>query len=159
MMYLAVAINEPDNSLIAAIINIFTKSKAHHVEPVFSDGTAFNARPGGVELIKRDYDYYNWLLVPCPFMSEEDEKVARNKADSIMTAHPGYDYLGAIAGIFGSSREDPSKWYCGELCAVIFGDKVQELNTRSWDTPEFVWKTISDYVRDHYVTVLPDRYH
>lgn len=148
MMYLAVAINEPDNKLSAAFINIFTLSKAHHVEIVFSDRWTLSARPGFVGLMQRQYNYYDWLMIPLPMITEERERVIRDWAKALSDSCPKYDYLGACSGFFGSKRNDPTKWFCGELCAKALEEDIPELETLKWATPEHVWKLVSNYAGD-----------
>ena len=148
MMYLAVNINDYQHNVSSFIVNLFTWSKAYHVEPVFSDGYAFRASPKQMGYLKEKYNYYEWLLIPCDFINEEEEATIRKWFDELAKSNPKYDFLGAISGVFGSSREDPSKWYCGELCVKAFGDKIPELKELSWATPEKVWKLVSEYVSE-----------
>lgn len=147
MMYLAVNINDENHNVTSLIVNIFTKSKSYHVEPVFSDGYAYRASPKQVGYVKEEYNYYEWTLIPLPFIDEVNEAIIRKWFDDLDETHPKYDFLGAISGVFGSSREDPDKWYCGELCVKAFGKYVPELNELTWATPEKVWKYVSDHVK------------
>ena len=57
-----------------------------------------------------------------------------------------YDWLGALSGLFGSSREDSDKWFCGELCVRAFGKFIPELERLKWATPEDVWRIVANYV-------------
>ena len=147
MMHLAVNINDEQHNVTSVIINIFTKSKAYHVEPVFSDGYAYRASSKRMGFVKEDYNYYEWLLIPLPFVSEVEESIIRKWFEDLNETQPEYDYLGAISGVFGSDREDPTKWYCGELCVKAFGRHIPELTQLKWATPEKVWKYTSDHVK------------
>ena len=148
MMFLAVAINEPDNKLIASLINIFTCSKAHHVEVVFSDGWTLSSRPGFVGLMQRQYNYYDWLMIPLDTINSEREKVIRKWAEDLTLLEPKYDYLGAFSGLFGSARDNPEKWFCGELCAKALEEDIPELKALDWATPEKIWKLMNNYAGD-----------
>ena len=152
MIHLAVRLN--GSGLIGDIVNIFTKSKSSHVGLVFTDGTSLEVTPEFIGL--RDdvtYDFYNWALIPCPFLSYQDEQKIKAELDEILAQHPKYDYLGAISGVFGSYRQDDSKWYCSELVARLLEDYMSEFqsdrNKRKWITPETVWKVVADKVAEY----------
>lgn len=145
MMKLAVEVNADHNNWIANIVSIFTRARAFHVEPVFSDGTAFVATPSFVGLTAHvhDYDNYHWVLINCPWIDEAEEQKQRTWAEGINIYNLKYDYLGAISGAFHIHKEDPNKWYCGEVCVKVFGDTVPELKKLKWATPDKVWKLIA----------------
>ena len=63
MMHLAVAINDPEHKLSSALISLFTRSHAYHVEPVFSDGATFCCSPKFMGMTNRKYDHYHWILM------------------------------------------------------------------------------------------------
>jgi hypothetical protein len=149
MMYLAVNINDYQHNVTSVIVNLFTWSKAYHVEPVFSDGYAFRASPKYMGYIKEKYNYYEWLMIPCSFITEVEEAIIRKEFDELADRNPKYDYLGAISGVFGSSRQNPNKWYCGELCVKAFGEHIPALKELSWATPEKVWELVAEYVNEH----------
>ena len=146
MMRLAVAINDPEHKLSSALISLFTRSHAYHVEPVFSDGATFCCSPKFMGKTNRKYDHYHWILIPCPFVDEDSEKEFRVWCEELNVRNVKYDWLGAISGLFGSSREDSSKWFCGELCVKAFGKYIPELEKLKWATPEKVWKIVANYV-------------
>lgn len=149
MMKIAIKVNSEPHDWVASLISIFTRSRAFHVEPVFSDGVSFVVTPKFIGLRSRmhDYDKYHWVLLDCPWMTEEEENKQRSWAESIVLSNAKYDYLGAISGCFGSDREDPSKWYCGEVCAKIFGDTVPEFKKLKWATPDKVWRLITEKIK------------
>ncbi len=146
MMKLAVEVNARRGNLIANIIRICTRAKAFHVEPVFSDGTAFVATPSFVGLTSHtnDYDGYHWVLIDCPWMTDAEEQKQRTWAEGINIHNLKYDYLGAISGFFGAHKENSEKWYCGEICAHVFGDAIPELKKLKWCTPDKIWKIIAE---------------
>lgn len=143
MMKLAIEVNAYSGDWLANLVSLFTRSRAFHVEPVFSDGVAFVATPSFTGLSSHAYDKYHWVLIDCPWIDAEEEKKQRVWAESVVLKDIKYDYLGAISGFFGSDREDPNKWYCGEVCAKIFGDTVPELKELKWAIPDKVWEIIA----------------
>ena len=145
MLHVAILINEPNKSLLSAIVQIFTRSVASHVELVFSDGLATIVTPKCMALVQRPntYDLYHWVMIPLPDISAFQESLIRSRARTILYNKPKYDYLGAIAGFFGSSRQNKNKWYCGELVAELLGEYIPELKELKWATPEKVWRILT----------------
>lgn len=145
MLHVAVLINDPNKSFLSTLVQLFTKSVASHVELVFSDGIATIVTPKEVALDKRPYDYdlYHWVMIPLPDITPAQEYIIRTKAREIFYSKPKYDYLGAISGFFGSSRQNKHKWYCGELVAELLGDYIPELKELKWATPEHVWRILT----------------
>ena len=143
MMHLAVAVNDPDHALSNVIVNICTRAKAYHVEPVFSDGYTFCCSPKFMGITKRRYDAYHWVLIPCPFVTKEQEAEARRFCNELHNKHSQYDWLGAISGFFGSRKENKNKWFCGELCVRVFRESVPELEKIKWATPDKVWRCVA----------------
>ena len=76
MMYLATAVN--DSSLVSSLISIFTRSRSYHSELVFSDGYAFAISGKRIEMVKRNYDWYKWHLVPLSMIESHDEELITN---------------------------------------------------------------------------------
>ena len=148
MMYVAVLINDPDRSIFASLVRIFTKSIATHVELVFTDGLATIVTPSWMELTKRKdgYSSYRWVKIPLDMISTTDEFYIRKYAEEIYSKNPKYDYLGAVSGYFGSSRQDTSKWYCGELVVELLKGYIPKLQEISWATPDALWRTLSEIV-------------
>lgn len=145
MLHVAILINDPDKSLISTIIRRFTRSVAIHAELVFSDGVATIVTPRQVELTKRPnkYDMYHWVMIPLPDITPMQEYLIRAKAEEIYCKNPKYDYLGAISGFFGSSRQNKNKWYCGELVVELLSPYIPKLNTLSWAIPEDIWRALT----------------
>lgn len=145
MLHVAILINDPDKSLISTIIRQFTRSVAIHTELVFSDGVATIVTPNQVELAKRPgkYDMYHWVMIPLPDITTVQEYLIRTKAKELYCKKPKYDYLGAISGFFGSSRQDKDNWYCGELVVELLSPYIPKLNTLDWATPEDIWRTLT----------------
>jgi hypothetical protein len=146
MLQVAILINDPHKSILSRIVNLFTRSTASHVEIVFSDGMATIVTPSERVLAKRDepYDLYHWVMIPLPEITYLQESLIRKKAEEIFASHPKYDYLGAISGFFGSSRQDKSRWYCGELVVELLRDYVPELAALNWAIPEDIWFMLAD---------------
>lgn len=144
MLHVAILINDPDKSLISTIIRQFTRSVAIHTELVFSDGVATIVTPNQVALAKRPgkYDMYHWVMIPLPDITTVQEYLIRAKAKELYCKKPKYDYLGAISGFFGSSRQDKDNWYCGELVVELLSPYIPKLNTLDWATPEDIWRTL-----------------
>lgn len=151
MMKLAIEINPSEMKLLSNLVSIFSRGRAFHVEPVFSDGTAFIATPDFVGLKNRfsSYDKYHWILIDCPWISKEEEQQHREWAEDICSKEVKYDFLGAVSGFFGSKREDPSKLYCGEICAKVFGNDIPELNNITWGTPDAVWRLVAEKAKEY----------
>ena len=145
MMYLAIAVNDPNHAISSAIVNICTKAKAYHVEPVFSDGSAFCCSPKCMGMITRHYDSYHWVKIPCPFITIQQEKEIRKFCDDLDSKKPKYDWLGAISGFFGSKKENRRRWYCGELCVKIFTGIIPDIEKIKWATPDKIWKHVAYY--------------
>lgn len=145
MLHVAILINDPDKSLISTIIRQFTRSVAIHTELVFSDGVATIVTPNQVELAKRPgkYDMYHWVMIPLPDITTVQEYLIHAKAKELYCKKPKYDYLGAISGFFGSSRQDKDNWYCGELVVELLSPYIPKLNTLDWATPEDIWRTLT----------------
>lgn len=146
MMHVAVLINDPTKSWMSRVVQIFTKSVSSHVELVFSDGVAAIVTPSWMALDKRKepYDLYHWVMVPLPFITDEMETSIRASTEAIFENEPEYDYLGAVSGYFGSTKQNSSQWYCSELIVDLLRDYVPEFDEVSWATPDFIWKTLVD---------------
>lgn len=144
MLHVAILINDPNKSIFSSIVQVFTKSVASHVELVFSDGVATIVTPQQVELAKRDtkYDKYHWVMIPLPEITSAQEAAIRKRAEELFAEHPKYDYLGAISGFFGSSRQNKSKWYCGEMVVELLKDYILELGILYWAVPEDIWRIL-----------------
>lgn len=145
MLHVAILINEPSKSILSAAVQLFTRSVASHVEIVFTDGAATIVTPKCMLLTHRQepYDLYHWVMIPLPDISAFQESLIRSRAREILFSRPKYDYLGAISGFFGSSRQNKNKWYCGELVAELLGDYIPELKELKWATPEKVWRVLT----------------
>ena len=145
MIKLAIVVNPVGHKFLGNIVSFFSKGRAIHVEPVFSDGTAFIADPTFVGLKNRfkSYDKYHWVLIDCPWITKEEETKLRSWAETLCKVPRSYDFLGAVSGVLGSKREDPEKWYCGEICIKIFGGDIPELNELSWGTPDKIWQYVA----------------
>lgn len=145
MLHVAILINDPDQELVSTIIRKFTRSVAIHAELVFSDGVATIVTPKQVELAKRPgkYDKYHWVMIPLQDITPLQEYLIRARAIEIYAEKPKYDYLGAISGFFGSSRQNKNKWYCGELVVELLSPYIPELNALDWAIPEDIWRTLT----------------
>lgn len=145
MLHVAILINDPDQELVSTIIRQFTRSVAIHAELVFSDGVATIVTPKQVELAKRPgkYDMYHWVMIPLPDITPMQEYLIRARAKEIYAEKPKYDYLGAISGFFGSSRQNKNKWYCGELVVELLSPYIPELNALDWAIPEDIWRILT----------------
>lgn len=145
MLHVAILINDTDKSLLPMIVRKFTRSVATHVELVFSDGVATIVTPKCIELAKRSdkYDMYHWVMIPLPDITPMQESLIRARAKEIYDKKPKYDYLGAISGFFGSSRQNKNKWYCGELVVELLSPYIPELSTLDWAIPEDIWRILT----------------
>lgn len=145
MLHVAILINDLDKSLLSTIVRKFTRSIATHVELVFSDGTATIVTPKWIELAKRPdkYDMYHWVMIPLPDITPMQESLIRARAKEIYDKNPKYDYLGAISGFFGSSRQNKNKWYCGELVVELLSPYIPELNKLDWAIPKDIWRILT----------------
>ena len=150
MLKLAVALNDPNKSIVSRIVHACTKSASYHCELVFSDGMAAIVDPSNIVLSSRTYTYYNWTLVPIPGIDEQQEVAIRQAYLDILKQDPKYDWLGAIAGFFGSKKEDPKKWFCSELVAYLLAPYVPECDVDKWMTPDRLWKILSDRIDRFY---------
>ena len=146
MLSVAIAINDRNNKVVPFVVSLFTWAKAYHCELVFSDGQSVIADPRGVYWSKRDYDPYQWILLPLFEISADEEAEIRKAAEEVIASHAGYDWLGAILGRFSSSFDDPSKWYCSELTAYLLRNHVPTLNTEEWITPQKLWRKTADHL-------------
>jgi hypothetical protein len=86
---------------------------------------------------------YHWVMIPLPDITTVQEYLIRAKAKELYCKKPKYDYLGAISGFFGSSRQDKDNWYCGELVVELLSPYIPKLNTLDWATPEDIWRTLT----------------
>lgn len=159
MLHLAVAINDKDRDLIPIFVSIFTLSKSYHTELVFTDGTALICDPTGVRFGTRTYDRYHWVIIPLPWITRSQEREIRAHAEEIVLSKPKYDWLGAIFGGLTSWFDNPHKWFCSELCCYVLRDFTPALQEdaesihrygKIWWTPELLWRTLSEYLDDHY---------
>ena len=147
MMYLATAVN--DSSLVSSLISIFTRSRSYHSELVFSDGYAFAISGKSIEMVKRNYDWYKWHLVPLPMVESGDEEFIKKDVQEILESNPKYDWLGAIGGMWCSRLQNPDKWYCSEFCRKELKRFIPALNNDDkWITPDRLLKIVSEYVSE-----------
>lgn len=145
MMYLATAVN--DSSLVSSLISIFTRSRSYHSELVFSDGYAFAISGKRIEMVKRNYDWYKWHLVPLSMIESHDEELIKKDVQEILTSNPKYDWLGAIGGMWCSRLQNPNRWYCSEFCRSELKRFIPTLNNDSkWITPDRLLRIVSEYV-------------
>lgn len=145
MMYLATAVN--DSSLVSSLISIFTRSRSYHSELVFSDGYAFAISGKRIEMVKRNYDWYKWHLVPLSMIESHDEELIKKDVQEILASNPKYDWLGAIGGMWCSRLQNPNRWYCSEFCRSELKRFIPTLNNDSkWITPDRLLRIVSDYV-------------
>ena len=154
MLRLAVALNDPNKSLVSRIIHACTKSAAYHCELVFTDGRSLIVTPRYIGMGIRSYNFYNWTLVPIPGVDNVAEADIRQKCEDILATKPKYDWLGATSGFFGSKKEDSSKWFCSELIAYLLKPYIPTLNTNKWMTPDRLWKLISERIDNVYYYYL-----
>ena len=145
MMYLATAVN--DSSLVSSLISIFTRSRSYHSELVFSDGYAFAISGKRIEMVKRNYDWYKWHLVPLSMIESHDEELIKKDVQEILASNPKYDWLGAIGGMWCSRLQNPNRWYCSEFCRSELKRFIPTLNNDSkWITPDRLLRIVSEYV-------------
>ena len=145
MMYLATAVN--DSSLVSSLISIFTKSRSYHSELVFSDGSAFAISGKRIEMVKRNYDWYKWHLVPLSMIESCDEELIKKDVREILASNPKYDWLGAIGGMWCSRLQNPNRWYCSEFCRSELKRFIPTLNDdNKWITPDRLLRIVSEYV-------------
>lgn len=145
MMYLATAVN--DSSLVSSLISIFTRSRSYHSELVFSDGYAFAISGKRIEMVKRNYDWYKWHLVPLSMIKSHDEELIKKDVQEILASNPKYDWLGAIGGMWCSRLQNPNRWYCSEFCRSELKRFIPTLNNDSkWITPDRLLRIVSEYV-------------
>ena len=144
-MYLATAVN--DSSLVSSLISIFTRSRSYHSELVFSDGYAFAISGKRIEMVKRNYDWYKWHLVPLSMIESHDEELIKKDVQEILASNPKYDWLGAIGGMWCSRLQNPNRWYCSEFCRSELKRFIPTLNNDSkWITPDRLLRIVSEYV-------------
>ena len=145
MMYLATAVN--DSSLVSSLISIFTRSRSYHSELVFSDGYAFAISGKRIEMVKRNYDWYKWHLVPLSMIESHDEELIKKDVQEILESNPKYDWLGAIGGMWCSRLQNPNRWYCSEFCRSELKRFIPTLNNdNKWITPDRLLRIVSEYV-------------
>lgn len=145
MMYLATAVN--DSSLVSSLISIFTRSRSYHSELVFSDGYAFAISGKRIEMVKRNYDWYKWHLVPLSMIESHDEELIKKDVQEILASNPKYDWLGAIGGMWCSRLQNPNRWYCSEFCRSELKRFIPTLNNDSkWITPDRLLRIVSEHV-------------
>ena len=145
MMYLATAVN--DSSLVSSLISIFTRSRSYHSELVFSDGYAFAISGKRIEMVKRNYDWYKWHLVPLSMIESYDEELIKKDVREILASNPKYDWLGAIGGMWCSRLQNPNRWYCSEFCRSELKRFIPTLNNdNKWITPDRLLRIVSEYV-------------
>lgn len=145
MMYLATAVN--DSSLVSSLISIFTRSRSYHSELVFSDGYAFVISGKRIEMVKRNYGWYKWHLVPLSMIESHDEELIKKDVQEILASNPKYDWLGAIGGMWCSRLQNPNRWYCSEFCRSELKRFIPTLNNDSkWITPDRLLRIVSEYV-------------
>lgn len=145
MMYLATAVN--DSSLVSSLISIFTRSRSYHSELVFSDGYAFAISGKRIEMVKRNYDWYKWHLVPLSMIESHDEELIKKDVQEILASNPKYDWVGAIGGMWCSHLQNPNRWYCSEFCRSELKRFIPTLNNDSkWITPDRLLRIVSEHV-------------
>lgn len=145
MMYLATAVN--DSSLVSLLISIFTRSRSYHSELVFSDGYAFVISGKRIEMVKRNYGWYKWHLVPLSMIESHDEESIKKDVQEILASNPKYDWLGAIGGMWCSRLQNPNRWYCSEFCRSELKRFIPSLNNdNKWITPDRLLRIVSEYV-------------
>jgi len=150
MLHLAVAINDKNNNLIPKIVSLFTYSVAYHTELVFSDGKAiFASHKAGITWVEREYNPYNWVNVPLPWIGRHEQILIREWCNDLVQQDAQYDWAGAIFGGFWNNIEDPNKWFCSELCAAAIREytpPIKEAGDKKWWSPKDLWKVCSDYL-------------
>ena len=150
MIHLAVAINDKDDRLIPKLVSLFTFSAAYHTELVFSNGDAiFASHTSGVTWVQRDYNPYNWVNIPLPWIGRREQVFVREWCDALVQQDAQYDWSGAIFGGIWNNIEDPNRWFCSELCAAAIRDytpPIAAYGTKKWWSPRELWKVCSDYL-------------
>ena len=168
MLHLAVAINDKDNRLIPKLVSLFTFSTAYHTELVFSNGDAiFASHTAGITWVKREYNPYNWVNVPLPWIRRMEQEFIREWCDYLVQQGVQYDWIGAIFGGLWNSIEDPNRWFCSELCAAAIREytpPIAEKGANKWWSPKDLWKVCSDYLVEtksdmtKFYSFVPDKY-
>ena len=151
MMHIAFAIHERNKSIIPTIVSLFTWSKAYHCQLVFSDGVAITTDISkDVHFTETTYDKWHWILLPLPWITEEDENNIRIASDVLVKNHAGYDLVGAIFGRFSKWFDTKGEYFCTELCAELLSMYTPELFSDTWYNPDEIWKIINDKLMKEY---------
>lgn len=155
MMFVSIAVNDRDSELIPFVVSLCTWSKAYHCELIFSDGQSLVMDPKGCRFEQRAIDPYKWVILPLPEITEDQETTLRNKAQQIMQTCKGYDWLGAILGVFlKTDVESPRRWYCSELIAYLLKDHITEFQQGQF-SPGDIWRIVANHLLD-WVAANPD---
>lgn len=121
--------------LFDKLIRWYTKSKYSHCEIVI-DGIAYTADAWAGEVVVRPVATFNpdnWDVVD----------IAAPVDVGWLNQQLGkkYDWLG-IFGFLLWNTEDPSRWYCSELCAAALGYTGRDIS------PERLWRMVTGEKND-----------
>lgn len=109
------------------LIRWATRSRFSHVELLRvnappADGDAARAvsasgRDGGVRCKTITFRKSNWEFLPVPWVDASEAH-----ARAVQEFLKDYDYKGILLSqVLAISRQDPSRWFCSELCAYALG--------------------------------------
>ena len=151
MMHIAFAIHERNKSIIPTIVSLFTWSKAYHCQLVFSDGVAITTDISkDVHFTETTYDKWHWVLLPLPWITEEQENDIRITSSVLVENRADYDLIGAIFGRLSKWFNNSGDYFCTELCAELLSTYTPELFKDTWYNPDDIWKIINDKLMKEY---------
>lgn len=113
---LRVAFYKEKGKFIDKVIRWRTTSKYSHCEFILPDGRMFSADAwsGGVRF-NQNYNLDNWDIVEIPC---EDYKIKELVGWCDYRNGSKYDWWGVVWFVLPFVKQEPSKWFCSELCAA-----------------------------------------
>ncbi len=144
MMHLLLNVNEPKPNIKTLLVRIFIRSPVFHTELQFSDGSCFSSDPSdGVRYKKIPFDPYQWIKIPLPWITPDDEERIRLWCNNELGCE--YDWMGAVLGMINHRHQNDNKWFCSEICAAAIRPYTPILKKDYWYNPRNLWEVVSDY--------------
>lgn len=115
-MKIKIAFYTAEGKWVDKIIRFITRSKYSHCELLFEDGRMFSSDAwyGGVRW-NNNYTVDNWEVLEFDL---PDYAYRSLISWCISKENSGYDYWGVARFVLPFIPQDPTKWFCSELCAA-----------------------------------------
>lgn len=115
-MKVRVAFYKAKGKWVDTVIRLITRSKYSHCELLFEDGRMFSsdAWNGGVRW-NTNYNVDNWDILE---FSVDTYRYKSLISWCVTKESLGYDYWGVVRFLIPFFPQDPTRWFCSELCAA-----------------------------------------